>query len=73
MDNPRYVIVAMVDEPKGTAESSFQRTAGFTAAPIVQKTVMRIGPMLGVIPDKRRDVDVSELMPLIWTPKGERE
>ena len=73
MDNPRYVIVTMVDEPKGTAESSFQRTAGFTAAPIVQKTVTRIGPMLGIIPDKRRDVDVSELMPLLWAPKGERE
>jgi cell division protein FtsI (penicillin-binding protein 3) len=70
MDNPRYIIVAMVDEPKGTAESGFQRTAGWTAAPIVQKTVMRIGPQLGIIPDTHRDVDVSELMPLLWSPKG---
>ncbi len=70
MDNPRYVIVATLDEPKGTAEASFQRTAGFTAAPIVRKTVVRIGPMLGIIPDTHRDVDVSELMPLLWKPKG---
>jgi cell division protein FtsI (penicillin-binding protein 3) len=70
MDNPRYIIIAMLDEPKGTAESGFQRTAGWTAAPVVNKTVMRIGPQLGIIPDTHRDVDVSELMPLLWAPKG---
>ena len=70
MDNPRYIIIAMLDEPKGTAESGFQRTAGWTAAPVVNRTVMRIGPQLGIIPDTHRDVDVSELMPLLWSPKG---
>jgi cell division protein FtsI (penicillin-binding protein 3) len=70
MDNPRYIIVAMLDEPQGTAESGFQRTAGWTAAPIVRQTVLRIGPQLGIYPDTHRDVDVSELMPLLWSPKG---
>ena len=70
MDNPRYIIIAMLDEPKGTAESGFQRTAGWTSAPVVNRTVMRIGPQLGIIPDTHRDVDVSELMPLLWSPKG---
>jgi hypothetical protein len=65
MDNPRYVIVAMVDEPKGNAYGSGQRTAGWTAAPVVRKVVMRAGPMLGVFPDESRDVDVSELIPLV--------
>jgi cell division protein FtsI (penicillin-binding protein 3) len=72
MDNPRYVVLAMLDEPKGTEASSFQRTAGYTAAPVVQKTITRIGPMLGIIPDTKRDVDVSELMPLLWKAKGEQ-
>jgi cell division protein FtsI (penicillin-binding protein 3) len=72
MDNPRYVVLAMLDEPKGTEASSFQRTAGFTAAPVVQKTVTRIGPLVGIIPDMTRDVDVSELMPLLWKAKGEQ-
>ncbi len=70
MDNPRYVVIAMVDEPKATAASGFQRTAGWTSAPIVRKTIIRVGPLLKVFPDTKRDVDVSELMPLIWTPKG---
>ncbi|MCL4673221.1 MAG: penicillin-binding protein 2 [Sphingomonadaceae bacterium] len=65
MDKPRYVIVTMLDEPKGTAASSFQRTAAWNAAPIVGKLVPRIGPMLGVMPDDTRDVDISDLRPLI--------
>ncbi len=65
MDNPRYVLIVMIDEPKGNAYSSGQRTAGWTAAPVVQNVVMRAGPMLGVFPDESRDVDVSELTPLL--------
>ncbi|MFM7403384.1 MAG: peptidoglycan D,D-transpeptidase FtsI family protein [Erythrobacter sp.] len=65
MDAPRYVVVVVVDEPKGTAASSFQRTAAFTSAPIVGKLVPRIGPMLGVQPDDSRDVDISDLRSLV--------
>lgn len=65
MDAPRYVVVVVVDEPKGTIASSFQRTAAFTAAPVVGRLVPRIGPMLGVQPDERRDVDISDLRYLV--------
>ena len=65
MDKPRYVVIAMLDEPKGTAASSFQRTAAWNAAPIVGKLVPRIGPILGVRPDTTRDIDISDLKPLI--------
>ena len=71
MDNPRYVVLVMIDEPKGNAYSSGQRTAGWTAAPVVRKVVMRAGPVLGVIPDQSRDVDVSELTPLLWKNRAE--
>ena len=37
--------------------------------PVVRKVVTRAGPMLGVFPDESRDVDVSELIPLVR--KGE--
>lgn len=65
MDAPRYVVVVVVDEPKGTVASSFQRTAAFTAAPVVGRLVPRIGPMLGVAPDDSRDVDISDLRYLV--------
>ena len=72
MDAPRYVVVAMLDDPRGSAESSGQRTAAWTVAPVANKVIARIGPLLGVTPDLGRDIDVSELNALIWKPKGER-
>ncbi len=65
LDRPRYVVVVVMDEPRGTAASSFQRTAAYTAAPVVGKLVPRIGPMLDVLPDERRDVDISDLRYLV--------
>ena len=65
MDRPRFVIIAMLDEPKGTLASSYQRTAAWNAAPIVGRLVPRIGPLIGVRPDDTRDVDISDIKPLI--------
>lgn len=65
MDHPRYVVIAMLDEPKGTAATSGQRTAAWNAAPVVGRVVPRIGPLLGVMPDETRDIDISDLAPLI--------
>jgi cell division protein FtsI (penicillin-binding protein 3) len=65
MDRPRYVIIAMLDEPQGTAATSGQRTAAWNAAPIVGRVVPRIGPLLGIMPDDGRDVDISDLSPLV--------
>jgi cell division protein FtsI (penicillin-binding protein 3) len=65
MDRPCYVVLVMVDRPPGNAYSQGQRTAGFTAAPVVKKVVERIGPMLGIYPDANHDVDISDLEPLL--------
>jgi cell division protein FtsI (penicillin-binding protein 3) len=65
MDKPRYVVIVMFDEPQGTLASSFQRTAAWNAAPTVGRLVPRIGPLLGVLPDETRDVDITDLKPLI--------
>ncbi len=50
MNDPRYVIFVMVDEPKGIARTQGYATGGWVAAPIVRRVVERIGPMLGVEP-----------------------
>lgn len=68
MENPRYIVLTMLDEPKGNAETFGLRTAAWTAAPIARKVIERTGPMLGIFPDLNRDVDISELMPLLWKP-----
>lgn len=50
MSNPRYVIVAWVDEPQGTKETYGFATGGWTAAPVVARVVAQIAPMLGIRP-----------------------
>ena len=65
MDRPRYVVIAMLDEPQATAASSGQRTAAWNAAPIVGRVIPRIGPLLGIMPDATRDIDISDLSPLV--------
>ncbi|MBX7540020.1 peptidoglycan D,D-transpeptidase FtsI family protein [Qipengyuania sphaerica] len=73
MDRPRYVVIAMLDEPKGTLASSYQRTAAWNAAPIVGRLVPRIGPLIGVRPDDKRDIDISAITPLIPEAQNEAE
>ncbi len=71
MDRPRFVVIAMLDEPQATQSTSGQRTAAWNAAPVVGRVIPRIGPLLGVVPDGRRDVDVSDLTPLVANGDGE--
>jgi cell division protein FtsI (penicillin-binding protein 3) len=70
MDHPRYVVVVMLDDPKAVAASSFQRTAAWNAVPIVGRLIPRIGPLLGVMPDDTRDIDLSDLKPLVGDGGG---
>jgi len=71
MDHPRYVVISMLDEPQGTVATSGQRTAAWNAAPVVGRLVPRIGPLLGIMPDASRDVDISDLAPLVGKGEGE--
>ena len=71
MDRPRFVVIAMLDEPQGTQATSGQRSAAWNAAPVISRVIPRIGPLLGVMPDNSRDVDISELSPLIGSGGGE--
>ena len=63
MDAPRYVIIAMVDDPRGSKATSGFKTAGMVVAPAITRIVERIGPLLGVQPDPTKDIDVSGLLP----------
>ncbi len=50
MNEPRYVVFAMIDEPKGNERTHGYATGGWVAAPVVRRVVERIGPILGVEP-----------------------
>ena len=69
MDEPRYVVVVMLDEPKATPETFGFSTAGWNVAPVVSRTISRIAPMLGVLPDKNREPDMSQVLPFVHETK----
>jgi cell division protein FtsI (penicillin-binding protein 3) len=69
MDDPRYVIVVMLDEPKATKETYGFTTAGWNVAPVVSRTVSRIAPMLGVAPDLNREPNMAEVLPYVQDAK----
>ena len=45
---PRYVVLVMLDEPKGIKETFGFATAGWTAAPVVGQVIEHAAPLLGV-------------------------
>lgn len=71
MDRPRYVVLVTMDEPHANQATSFQRTAAYNAAPVVGRVVPRIGPLLGIMPDASRDIDITDIAPLIASGEGE--
>jgi cell division protein FtsI (penicillin-binding protein 3) len=50
LDNPRYAMVIMVDEPKAENPQS-GTTAGWNAGTLTGRIVQRVAPMLGIAPD----------------------
>lgn len=47
---PRYVVFAMLDEPKGTKKTYGFATGGWVAAPLVGRVITAAAPLLGVSP-----------------------
>jgi len=71
MDAPRYVVLVMMDGPRPTPANSGVTTAAWTAAPVVNRVIMRTGPLLGIIPDTSRDIPTADLMAPVTAPPAE--
>jgi cell division protein FtsI (penicillin-binding protein 3) len=57
-DNPRYLLLIMLDEPKATPETHGFATSGWNAVPVGGAVISRIAPLLGIEP--RFDLPPSE-------------
>ena len=61
LDNPRYAMVILVDNPQNENPQS-GHTAGWNAGEVTGRIVQRVAPMLGISPDFSDMLD-SELVP----------
>lgn len=50
VDNPKYVLIVMLDEPTETSGTKPRRTAGWTAVPVAAEMIRRTAPLLGLRP-----------------------
>lgn len=73
MDDPRYVVVVMLDAPHATPETYGFTTAGWNVAPVVSKTISRIAPMLGIAPDMNQEPNMSEVLPFVQDAKKKQD
>lgn len=62
INDPRYVVYVMVDEPKGTKKTFGYATAGWVAAPAIGSIVAQIGPLLGVKPQDNESPQVVQAL-----------
>ena len=49
-DNPRYMVLIMIDEPQPSKETHGYATSGWNAVPVGAKVIERIAPLLDVPP-----------------------
>ena len=69
VDRPRYAVLVLMDEPKGTEETFGFATAGWTAAPVAATVIERIAPLLGVRSTIEPD-ETEEEPPIVWESVG---
>lgn len=50
VDRPRFLLLVMLDEPRGIPETHGLATAGFNAAPTAGRVIARAAPLLGLQP-----------------------
>lgn len=63
-DDPKYVLVIVLDEPTATINNTAFRTAGLTAAPVVGKAIRRITPILDMRPKPQGEASKAPLYTL---------
>ncbi len=68
-DQPRYLLLVLLDEPKPAADTHGFSTSGWNAAPTAGKVIARVAPLLGLEP--RLDLPPAERL-ILATSKEAR-
>ncbi len=72
MQDPRYAVFVMLDEPKGDKKSFGYATGGWVAAPLVSRIVTRMAPLVGVAPIDENAPAIKQRMFIEINDRGQR-
>ena len=70
MTDPRYVVLATLDEPRGNKKTHGYATGGWVAAPIVRRVIERAAPLLRVKPVDEQSPTVKEELHIAFKREG---
>jgi cell division protein FtsI (penicillin-binding protein 3) len=68
INNPKYSILILVDEPKASKLTFGFATGGWIAAPVISKIVSRIAPILNIAPIDEKDPKVINALYIDYKP-----
>ena len=71
INDPKYLILTMVDEPHPNKQSHGYATAGWTVAPATSRIIERIAPLLGVQPVDESSPEVQRTL-MVESLQGKR-
>ena len=70
MQDPRYVIVVAIDEPKGIKETYGFTTGGWVAATAVKQIIARMAPLMGIRPFDENDPAIQSAVHIDPVPQN---
>jgi cell division protein FtsI (penicillin-binding protein 3) len=68
MQDPRYIVMAVVDEPKGTKKTYGYATGGWVAAPVVGRIIKQMGPLYGIRPVDENRPEIRQAVDIQTQP-----
>ena len=71
INDPKYLILTMIDEPRPNKQSHGYATAGWTVAPTTSRIIQRIAPLLGVQPVDESSPEVQRAL-MVESLQGKR-
>src|SRR5215472_6608714 len=71
INDPKYLVLTVVDEPHPNKQSHGYATAGWTVAPATSRIVQRIAPLLGVQPVDEASPEVQRAL-MVESLQGKR-
>jgi cell division protein FtsI (penicillin-binding protein 3) len=71
INDPKYLVLTMVDEPHPNKQSHGYATAGWTVAPATSRIIERVAPLLGVQPVDESSPEVQRAL-MVESLQGKR-
>jgi len=72
MNDPRYIVHILLDEPRGTPQTHGYATGGWVAAPAAGRVIARMAPVAGVSPVDEQDPAILQALYLPGWQDGAR-